>query len=213
MRGVVGLALVTSPVGSRRSIGLRSRALERRSCGWVFLMQNGGMQVVVARSRAKSLACLLGCALFVAASLAIITEGSALTLIVGAVGVLTFVGFGIGWIVVLLRAGPGLVVDDTGFDDTSSLTAVGRVLWADVTTVSELRISGSSFVVVGVRDPGLYLTRLRGLARVVAIANNRLFGSPVTITSVSLKISFASLSILLAEGLRRSHEPWLEIPR
>ena len=175
-------------------------------------MQNGAMQVVVARSRAKSLACLLGCALFVAASLAIIAEGSALTLIVGAVGVLTFVGFGIGWIVVLLRAGPGLVVDEAGFDDNSSVTAVGRVLWADVTTVSELSISLTSFVVIGVRDPELYLTRLRGLPRFAAIANNRLFGSPVAITAVSLKISFASLSLLLAEGFRRYHEPWLEIP-
>lgn len=168
----------------------------------VYLMQNGAMRVVVARSRLKSLACLLGCALFVLASLAIIAEGSALTLIVGAVGVLTFVGFGIGWIVVLFRAGPGLVVDDTGFDDTSSITAVGRVLWADVTRISELSISGTSFVVIGVRDPGLYLTRLRGLARLAAIANNRLFGSPVTIAAASLKISFADLSILLADGLR-----------
>ena len=139
-------------------------------------MQNGAMQVVVARSRAKSLACLLGCALFVAASLAIIAAGSALNLIVSTVGGLTFVGFGIGWIVVLVRDGPGLVVHETGFDDTGSLTAGGRVLWADVTTVSELSISGTSFVIIGVRDPQLYLTRLHGLPRFAAIANNRLFG-------------------------------------
>ena len=106
----------------------------------VFLMQNGAMQVVVARSRAKSVAGLLGCVLLITASLAIIAEGSALTLVVGTVGGVIFVGFGIGWIVVLLRAGPGLVVDETGFDDSSSLTPVGRVLWADVTNVSGLSI-------------------------------------------------------------------------
>ena len=72
--------------------------------------------------------------------------------------------------------------------------------------------TGPSFVVIGVRDPELYLTRLRGLPRFAAIANNRLFGSPVAITAVSLKISLASLSMLLAEGLRQYHEPWLEIP-
>ncbi len=178
----------------------------------VVLMQNGAMQAVVARSRAKSLAGLLGCALFVAASLAIIAEGSALTLIIGTVGVATFVGFGIGWIVVLLKAGPGLVVDETGFEDTSSLTAVARVLWADVTQVSELSIAGTPLVVIGVRDPELYVTRLRGLPRFAAIANNRLFGSPVIIAAVSLRISFADLSTLLAEGLRHYREPWLEIP-
>lgn len=175
-------------------------------------MQNGAMRVVVARSRAKSMACLLVCAIFVAASCAIIAEGSALTLIVGAVGVLTFFGFGIGWIAALLRAGPGLVVDATGFDDTSSVTAVGRVRWADVTAVSRLGITGTSFVVIGVRDPEIYLTCLRGLPSLSAIANNRLFGSPVTITSVSLKISFANLSTLMAAGLRNYHEPGLEVP-
>ena len=175
-------------------------------------MQNGAMQVVVARSRAKSVAGLLGCVLLITASLAIIAEGSALTLVVGTVGGVIFVGFGIGWIVVLLRAGPGLVVDETGFDDSSSLTPVGRVLWADVTNVSGLSITGTSLVVVGVRDPELYIAGLRGLSRFAAIANNRLCGSPVIIAAVSLKISSADLSTLLTEGLRHYREPWLEIP-
>ena len=44
------------------------------------------MHVVVERSRVKSLACILGCAVFIVASLAIIAEGSAVTLVIGAVG-------------------------------------------------------------------------------------------------------------------------------
>src|SRR4029453_10621842 len=105
------------------------------------------MHVEVERSRAKGLAALLGCALFVVASLAIIAQGSAVTLVVGAVGLLTFAGFGIAWIVLLLRTGPGLVVDDTGFDDRSSLgVAAGRVLWADVTSVSQRSVFTTSHV-------------------------------------------------------------------
>ena len=53
------------------------------------------MSAVIERSRAKGLASVLGCAVFVLASLTIIGEGSALTLIVGAVGVLTFDWFGL----------------------------------------------------------------------------------------------------------------------
>ena len=49
---------------------------------------------------------------------------------------LTFGLFGSAWIVLSLRANPGLVVDDTGFDDRSSAVAVGRVPWSDVTSVS-----------------------------------------------------------------------------
>ena len=163
------------------------------------------MHVVVERSRAKALASILGCALFIVASLAIIAQGSAVTLVVGAVGLLTFAGFGIGWIVLLLRAGPGLVVDDTGFNDDSSAVAVGRVAWSDVTSVSERSLFRTSFVVVNVREPRTYVARLGRLARLAATANRRLFGSPVTVASVGLKTSFSSLSMLLREGFEQYH--------
>jgi hypothetical protein len=164
------------------------------------------MHVVVERSRAKGLAALLGCALFIVASLAIIAQGSAITFVVGAVGLLTFTGFGIAWIVLLLRTGPGLVVDDTGFDDRSSLgVAAGRVLWADVTSVSQRSVFTTSHVVVNVRDPEAYLARLGRLGRLAATANRRLVGSPVTVASVGLKTSFASLHRLLSEGFERYH--------
>ena len=161
------------------------------------------MHVVVERSRVKSLACILGCAVFIVASLAIIAEGSALTLVVGAVGVLTFAGFGIGWIVLLLRAGPALVVDDTGFSDRSSAMAVGRVLWSDVTSVSEQSIFRTPLIVVNVREPEAYVARLGRFSRVAARANVHLVGSPVTLASVGLKTSFSSLYTLLRDGFEQ----------
>jgi hypothetical protein len=163
------------------------------------------MQVVIERSRAKGLAALVGCALFIVASLAILARGSALTLVVGAVGLLTFAGFGIGWVVLLLRTGPGLVVDDAGFDDRSSVVAVGRVLWADVTSVSQRTLFSPSFVVVDVREQEAYLARLGRFPRLAASANRRLVGSPVTVASLGLKTSFTSLSKLLNEGFERYH--------
>lgn len=163
------------------------------------------MYVVVQRSRVKGLVAVLGCALFVVGSLAIIAQGSALTLVVGTVGVLTFGLFGIAWIVLLLRANPGLVVDDTGFDDRSSAVAVGRVPWSDVTSVSELRMLSTSFVVVEVREPEAYAARLSRLARLAARANRGLVGSPVTVGSVGLKTSFENLSKLLHEGFEQYH--------
>jgi hypothetical protein len=165
------------------------------------------MHVVVERSRVKSLACILGCAVFIVASLAIIAEGSAVTLVVGAVGVLTFAGFGIGWIVLLLRAGPALVVDDTGFSDRSSAMAVGRVLWSDVTSVSEQSIFRTPLIVVNVREPEAYVARLGRFSRVAARANVHLVGSPVTLASVGLKTSFSSLYTLLRDGFEQYRRP------
>ncbi len=57
------------------------------------------------------------------------------------------------------------------------------------------------------------MTRLHGVSRIAAIASHRLFGSPITIAAVGLKTDFPRLSELLRESLRRSREPWLEIPQ
>jgi hypothetical protein len=104
----------------------------------------GGQVRRARRSRVRAWRPFLGCALSIRASLVIITHGSALTLVVGTGGLLTFTGFGLGWIVLLLRTGPVLVVDDTGFDDRSSATAVGRVSWVDVTLLTRRSIAGTS---------------------------------------------------------------------
>jgi hypothetical protein len=199
-------------IGARRPrahVAARSAAV---ACVWgcSSLCRLTAVYVVVERSRAKGLASLLGCAVFVLASLAIIAQGSALTLVVGGVGLLTFAGFGIGWTVMLLRDGPGLVVDDTGFDDNSSALAVGRVLWTDVTSVSERKVFGTTLLVVGVRDPEAYLARLGRFARLAATGNRRRYGSPVILTSVGLSTSSVGLSTLLREGYERSHLPGLE---
>jgi hypothetical protein len=163
------------------------------------------MYVAVKRSRVKGLAALLGCGLFVLASLAIVAQGSALTLVVGMVGVLTFTGFGIGWIVQVLRGDPGLVVDDAGFDDRSSATAVGRVSWVDVRLVSRRSVAGGPLVVVHVRDPGTYSARLSRFGRAVAAVNRRWLGSPVVLSSVNLQTSVHGLHMLLSEGLEQYH--------
>ena len=63
------------------------------------------VHVVVERSRVKMLLSTLGSALFVVASLAIVAQGSAITLLVGAAGVITFTSFGLAWILLCLRAG------------------------------------------------------------------------------------------------------------
>ena len=161
------------------------------------------MPVVVQRSRVKIVLAVLGCVGFVALSLLLLALGSAASRVVGVLGVLTFGAFGVGWLTLLFRGGPGLVVDDEGFDDGSSGVSVGRVEWSDVTTVDTWGVLGSSFVVVRVRHPRAYLARLGWLWRPAAWANWRLVGSPVTVGSVGLRTGFDGLHELLLEGFEQ----------
>jgi hypothetical protein len=150
------------------------------------------------------LLCAAGAVVFVVASLAMIAQGSAITLLVGVVGVATFSAFGLGWVLLSLRAGPGLVVDETGFDDRSSLVAVGRVVWSDVLSVSQWTAFGSSHVVVTVRNPEMYTARQSWLPRLAGFANSKLVGSPVTVASTGLRTNFDELFALLSETHEKS---------
>ena len=71
--------------------------------------------------------------------------------------------------------------------------------------VSERSFGWTSFVVVKVREPTVYLARLGRLARLAGAVNVRWFGSPVTVGSVGLQTTFANLSKLLHEGFERYH--------
>lgn len=144
---------------------------------------------------------LLGCVLFVLASLAILAQGTAVTFVVGVAGIVTFGGFGVGWVRLTLRRGPGLVVDEDGFEDTSSLVSVGRVRWADVRSVGTWRTLTT--IVVRVRHPEKYLGRLRGPGRWAAGVNRSMVGSPVTLASTGLRTGATDLEQLLGEGLQR----------
>lgn len=161
------------------------------------------MNVVVERSRKKMMWAILGCLALVLASAVIATQGPPLAIVIGVVGLVTFLGFGVTWVVLSRRKGPGLVVDDEGFDDRSSAVAVGRVPWSDVRGLSEWTASGSSSVVVHVADPDVYLVRLPWLARRLARVNVAMAGSPVTIASTGLDIDHERLFALLQEGLER----------
>ncbi|MDT0214196.1 STM3941 family protein [Rothia sp. ARF10] len=159
--------------------------------------------VAVERSRGKGVLALLGCAGFVLVCLLLASTGDPLALAIAALGIVTFGTFGLLWARQLLRAGPGLVVDEEGFDDSSSATAVGRVPWADVTNVTTWGLPGSTNVVVHVRNPDDHIARLGWFSRRAARANVRLLGTPVVLAAGGLRIDTDGLLSLLRDGFGR----------
>jgi hypothetical protein len=160
-------------------------------------------RVVVERSRTKGLLALGGCVVFVVLCLLIATTGHPVALAIAVLGIVTFGTFGALWVRQLFRSGPGLVVDDHGFDDASSAIGVGRVPWSDVTHVSTWGMPGSRNVVVHVRNPGDHLERLGWFARRSARANISLVGSPVVLNANTLRTDTDCLVRLLREGHER----------
>lgn len=103
---------------------------------------------------------------------------------VGVLGVVTFGVFGTIAVRMLLRRDrTALAVDESGFTDTSSATAAGRVAWTETVGMRSVRMQRQEFLVVDVVDPQAVIDRQPTVGRRrTARANARLVGSPVCVS-------------------------------
>jgi hypothetical protein len=93
----------------------------------------------------------------------------------------------------LTDARPGLVLDSRGITDNSSGVAAGFIPWDQITAVKIGTIKGQRFLTIEVADPQAFIARSGLLRRLVHTMNMRLCGSPINISSNSLKIGFDEL--------------------
>jgi hypothetical protein len=107
-------------------------------------------------------------------------------------------GFLLGTLYVrqILKNGPGLIIDDTGFTDYSSGLAAGYIPWSDVRaikTVSFPKYNQRSIAIV-LKNPNAFLERQpNALKRKALTLNLRKYGSPIRINENSLQCSFDEL--------------------
>lgn len=152
------------------------------------------VQLAIARSRRKTLALAVLSCLFVTAGAWMVAEGATyLGLPTSVIGVAAIVCFGVALVFAVARLfdrRPGLVLSAAGFDDRSSGVAVGFVPWRDVRRLAVMSTMGTSYLAVFVEGAETYAKRGNLLQRVARRANLGSSGTPITITSGLLAISF-----------------------
>lgn len=164
-------------------------------------------RIEIPLSKAKLLLVLGGAILFVALGAWLLLdvageESGYYRLFIQGVGLLGIVFFGfMGLIGVrkLFDNQPGLSIDREGIHDNSSAISAGLVEWKDITGFRSLKIRSTKFIMVDVEDPEKYIARAKnGIAKKAMQANDKLYGSPIAITSGALKYDFDQLEVLLA---------------
>ena len=94
----------------------------------------------------------------------------------------------------LLDKRPGLILSAAGFTDNCSTGSVGFVPWCEVLAVktySAPRVG--TFLVVILKSPERYTSRLNMLKRALAFMDDIVCGSPITIPSGTLNVPFGEL--------------------
>ena len=96
---------------------------------------------------------------------------------------------------------PGLIIDDEGITDNSSGISSGKVLWSDISNISLIEIRNQRLILLLVNNPYDYINRQTNKfeKKLMEINYNR-YGTPLSLTSNGLKISFNDLHKLLVDN-------------
>ena len=161
-------------------------------------------------SKAKMIFIILGCLLFIALGVFMLfnaedmqTRKFSTPWIIGfgSIGVLFFGGICIAVIKKIFDKKPGLSINEKGIWDNSSGVSAGLVEWKDILGLRKVNVSGTRFILIDVHNPEKYINNIKGVIKRQAMkANNKKYGTPISISSNGLSIKFKDLEKLIVNA-------------
>ena len=91
----------------------------------------------------------------------------------------------------------GLKVDENGITDNTNAVSVGLINWTDITEIKTKQVRYTKFLLIFTSNPDKYLERVGTLQRKIMQANMLMYGTPLSISSNTLKYNFADLEKII----------------
>ena len=124
----------------------------------------------------------------------------------GIAGILFFGATGIYGIKKMFDKNIGLTIDDNGIIDNTNASSIGFIKWADITEIKTEQVMSSKFILIYTSDPNGILEKAKGMKRKLMAGNMKMYGTPLYITSNTLKYNFNDLEKLLKDRLNEQRE-------
>jgi hypothetical protein len=118
-----------------------------------------------------------------------------------AIGLFLLVFCSSAWVYIpvkLFDKKPGLILDENGIYDNSSVVSVGLILWKDIESIRIEKIKSTKILIVNVHNPEKYIDRSNRFKKVLLNLNTKLYGTPLTIGLAGLKYNFERLEKLIS---------------
>lgn len=92
----------------------------------------------------------------------------------------------------------GLTIDQYGITDNSNATSVGLIEWTDITGIGTVQVASTKILMLKTDKPEKYIEKAKNrISKRAMKANHKMYGSPISIISNSLKINFNDLEKLV----------------
>jgi len=87
--------------------------------------------------------------------------------------------------------------------DNSNATSIGLIKWTDIIGITTSQVMSSKFIMIEVQNPEEYIAKAKNpISKRAMKANMKMYGSPITIISKSLKYNFPKLESTLKELIK-----------
>lgn len=121
--------------------------------------------------------------------------------VAGLTSVLFFGAAGIYGIIKLFDKSVGLIIDEKGIIDNTNASSIGLIKWADIIEIRTKQVMSTKFLLIFTKNPEGILETVSGMKRKLMAGNMKMYGTPLSITSKTLKYNFSDLEKLLKDRL------------
>jgi len=126
--------------------------------------------------------------------------------IAGIVAVLFFGAVGVYGFRKLFDKTIGLTIDENGITDNTNATSIGLIDWSDIIEIKTKQIMSTRFLLIFVNNSDKYLDRVNGFKQKLMKGNMKIYGTPLSITSNTLRYNFDDLESLIKDKLIEQKE-------
>jgi hypothetical protein len=117
----------------------------------------------------------------------------------GLLGIIFFGGTGIFGIKKLFDNSPALIISNEGIFENTNATSIGFISWDDIIEFKTIQIKSTKILLIFVKNPQSYLDKVQGVKKFLMKSNHSMYGTPLSITSVTIKLKFNELEQIIMQ--------------
>ncbi len=120
-------------------------------------------------------------------------------------GIIAVLFFGTGSVYVIRKLFDkqmGLIIDEEGIIDNTNALGLVFIRWTDIKKIKTEQVASTKFLLIYTKNPDKYLNRIKGFKRKLMEGNNIMYGTPLSITSNSLRCNFNDLEKLINDRFK-----------
>ncbi len=172
-------------------------------------------KIEIALSKNKLIANLIGSIVFLSVGILIFLNANiygnepdniAPTMVKG-ICMVCILFFGItGWISIkkYFSRDFGLAIDSSGIIDHSNASSIGLIEWEDIAEISTKNVLFSKFLLIKIKSPEKYIGKAKSKMQAKLLQSNmKIYGTPISINSSTLKFDFETMEQLVNERFRQ----------